>query len=116
MPQAGVLHAVASHWTLGHEPAIVVMPTGTGKTEVMIASSVATACERLLVMVPTDALRVQTARKFQTYGLLKEIGIVGALPHPVVGLLSSKPTPRSIRGAAGLQYCCCDDEVDRIGR
>lgn len=91
MPQAGALHAVASHWTLGHEPAIVVMPTGTGKTEVMIASSVATACERLLVMVPTDALRVQTARKFQTYGLLKEIGIVGALPHPVVGLLSSKP-------------------------
>ena len=89
LPQVGALHAVASHWTLGHDPAIVVMPTGTGKTEVMIAASVATACDRLLVIIPTDALREQTASKFQTYGLLREIGIIGALPHPVVGFGSA---------------------------
>ena len=75
--QAGALHAIASHWTLGQDPAIVVMPTGTGKTEVMIAAAVAGACDRLLVIVPTDALREQTGRKFQTYGLLRQIGVVG---------------------------------------
>ena len=92
VPQAGALHAIASHWTLGTEPALVVMPTGTGKTEVMIAAAVACACRRLLVIVPTDALREQTGRKFQTYGLLKQIGVVGDIPLPVVGTLSSSPT------------------------
>ena len=93
LPQAGALHAIAAHWTLGGEPAIVVMPTGTGKTEVMIAAAVASACDRLLVIVPTDALREQTASKFQTYGLLRQIGVVGDLPPPVVGILSSRPIP-----------------------
>lgn len=101
-PQAGALHAIASHWTLGSEPAVVVMPTGTGKTEVMIASSVARASERLLVVVPTDALRDQTGRKFQQYGLLREIGVVGDLPPPVVGFLSSKPKPAHFDG---LRVC-----------
>ena len=91
IPQVGALHAIASHWTLGNEPAIVVMPTGTGKTEVMIAASVASVCARLLVIVPTDALREQTVRKFQRYGLLRKIGVIGNLPAPVVGSLSSRP-------------------------
>lgn len=34
-PQIGALHAIAAHWSLSKDPAIVVMPTGTGKTEVM---------------------------------------------------------------------------------
>jgi superfamily II DNA or RNA helicase len=91
-PQVGALHAIASHWTLSGEPAIVVMPTGTGKTEVMIATSIGAFCCRLLVVVPTDALRRQTADKFETYGILREIGIIGDLPFPIVGLLSSRLT------------------------
>lgn len=92
LPQAGALHAIASHWTLGRDPAIVVMPTGTGKTEVMIAASVAAACHRLLVIVPTDALREQTANKFETYGLLRDIGVLASPSYPVIGLLASRPT------------------------
>src|SRR5690606_25484192 len=39
LPQIGALHAIAAHWTLEPTaPALVVLPTGTGKTEVMIAS------------------------------------------------------------------------------
>ena len=97
-PQAGALHAIASHWTLGQDAAIVVMPTGTGKTEVMIAAAVAGGCDRLLVIVPTDALREQTGRKFQTYGLLRQIGVVGDLPTPVIGFLSSRPTRDHFEG------------------
>lgn len=91
LPQRGALHAVASHWTLGSDPAIVVMPTGTGKTEVMIAAAISAEANRVLVIVPTDALRQQTGDKFLTYGLLQQIGVVADIPNPVVGLLSSKP-------------------------
>ena len=67
------------------------MPTGTGKTEVMIAASVASQSERVLVVVPTDPLRQQTADKFLSYGLLKLIRVVGDIPNPVVGILTSRP-------------------------
>jgi len=92
-PQIGALHAVASHWTLSDDAAVIVMPTGTGKTEVMMASTVAAACNRLLVVVPTDALRQQTADKFASYGVLERIGVLGPTPFPVVGVLSSRPSP-----------------------
>ena len=37
-PQLGAVHAVLGDWTTGrYEPATVVMPTGTGKTETMVA-------------------------------------------------------------------------------
>jgi len=92
LPQRGALHAIASHWTLDRNPALVVMPTGTGKTEVMIAASVSSAANRVLVIVPTDALRQQTGDKFLSYGLLKSIGTIGDLPNPIVATLSSKPS------------------------
>jgi hypothetical protein len=90
IPQIGALHGIAAHWTLGNDPALVVMPTGTGKTEVMIAAAVESQSNRVLVIVPTDPLRSQTAEKFLSYGWLKRIGIVGDIPTPVVGALSSK--------------------------
>lgn len=60
-PQIGALHAIAAHWSLSKDPAIIVMPTGTGKTEVMLAITVESHGDRILVIVPTDALRQQTA-------------------------------------------------------
>lgn len=91
-PQSGALHAIASHWTLSSDPACVVLPTGTGKTEVMIATMVGAFSKRVLVIVPTDPLRQQTADKFKAYGILNQIGIIDDLPYPIVGILSSKPT------------------------
>lgn len=91
LPQIGALHAIASHWTLSIDPAMLVMPTGTGKTEVIIAAPLAAHAERVLVIVPTDALRKQTADKFLTYGLLGKIGVIDNIPFPVVGMLSSRP-------------------------
>jgi hypothetical protein len=37
-PQLGALFAIGSHWSLYKSPATVVMPTGTGKTETMLAT------------------------------------------------------------------------------
>lgn len=91
-PQIGALHAIAAHWSLSKDPAIIVMPTGTGKTEVMLAVTVESRGNRILVIVPTDALRQQTADKFREYGLLRKLGIVTDVLNPVVGVLTGKPT------------------------
>lgn len=100
--QSGALHAIAAHWTLTDTPALVVMPTGTGKTEVMIAAAIDSSCNRLLVIVPSNALRQQTADKFSTYGILQKIGVIDDLPFPVVGKLSSKPTMKHLKD---LELC-----------
>ncbi len=73
-PQIGALHAIHAHWSVNSSPATVVMPTGTGKTETMLSALVSARCSRLLVVVPTDALRTQIAQKFLTLGVLKEPG------------------------------------------
>jgi superfamily II DNA or RNA helicase len=75
-PQIGALHSVVGYWSSGLlDPGIVVMPTGTGKTETMIALLVASQIPRLLVLVPTMALRQQLARKFEKLGILQAQGI-----------------------------------------
>lgn len=93
-PQLGALHAIHAHWSTTSETATIVMPTGTGKTETMLSALVSAKCERLLVVVPTDALRTQISDKFESLGLLKypmgEILSDKAL-YPVVGTLLSKP-------------------------
>ena len=86
-PQLGALHAVLGYWTTKRmTPATVVMPTGTGKTETMLALLVAARPSRLLVLVPSDSLREQVATKFERLGVLQELRIVrSAAARPVVG-------------------------------
>jgi hypothetical protein len=78
-PQIGALHALLAHWTVTVEPATIVMPTGTGKTETMLAMLIATRPERLLVVVPTDPLREQVAEKFLGLGVLPSVGSAARL-------------------------------------
>lgn len=73
-PQLGALHSAHAHWSASEGVATIVMPTGTGKTDTMIALLVSAACERLLVVVPTDALRTQIADKFLSLGVLRVPG------------------------------------------
>ena len=91
-PQIGALFAIKAHWTVSQAPATVVMPTGTGKTETMIAAIVSERVKRTLVIVPSDLLRKQTASKFLTFGILPDRGVIApsAIP-PAVAVLSSTP-------------------------
>ena len=92
-PQIGALHAALAHATRSTEPATIVMPTGTGKTETMLALNAHQRFERLLVVVPTDALREQIAGKFETFGVLKHQECLDAsAAFPVVMRLSHIPT------------------------
>lgn len=91
-PQLGALHAVLGHFLSPIDIATVVLPTGTGKTETMLSAMVAGKCKRLLVTVPSSALRNQMFRKFKTLGVLKDpkFGIVGAgALYPIVGVINT---------------------------
>ncbi len=91
-PQMGALHAILSHWSVSEEVATIVMPTGTGKTETMLSVLIAWPCQKVLVVVPTDALRTQISEKFVSLGILKDSGIVGTTGlYPVVGFLNRRP-------------------------
>jgi superfamily II DNA or RNA helicase len=92
-PQLGALHSILGHMQNADDVGIVVMPTGTGKTETMLCTMIAAKCEKLLITVPSDSLRGQVSGKFLTLGLLKEFGIVNEEAHnPIVGILGNKIT------------------------
>lgn len=87
-PQIGALHAIEAHWSISDGQAIIVLPTGTGKTETMLSCTIAAKPTCLLVIVPTDALRDQLSKKFATLGVLPEFGIVGeTCENPIVGIV-----------------------------
>ncbi|MDO6739360.1 DEAD/DEAH box helicase [Wenyingzhuangia sp. 2_MG-2023] len=91
-PQIGGIYATLAHWQIGSEPATIVMPTGTGKTETMISLLITANCDRILIVVPSEALRSQLAKKFITLGLLKHLGIVNEdILYPRVGILKHRP-------------------------
>lgn len=75
-PQLGAIYAFMSKAQIHHGRNIIVMPTGTGKTETMLSILIANQCAKVLVTVPSDALRDQLANKFLTLGVLHKFGIV----------------------------------------
>lgn len=89
-PQLGAVYSVLGYWTTDSTvPGSVVMPTGTGKTDTMVALLVTASLPRLLVVVPSDALREQIATKFETLGVLVAAGVVQpAAQRPLVGRVS----------------------------
>ncbi|PAA96780.1 DEAD/DEAH box helicase [Serratia fonticola] len=88
-PQLGALHAIAGYFAtdLQVEPATVVLPTGTGKTETMLATMVYQRCGKILLIVPSDSLRTQISKKFIDLGYLPELTVVPtdiALPNVAI--------------------------------
>jgi len=74
-PQLGALHAIAAHFAVGgtDDDATVVLPTGTGKTETMLSALAYMRPQKLMVIVPSDALRTQIGNKFKVFGILREL-------------------------------------------
>ncbi len=90
--QLGALCSIKAHWTTSTQPATIVMPTGTGKTETMMATIVLEKIKTTLIIVPSKLLRDQTANKFLSLGVLKEIGVVkGDAGYPIVATLQTTP-------------------------
>jgi superfamily II DNA or RNA helicase len=105
-PQVGAIHSVLGLLTLkSPKPATVVLPTGTGKTETMLSIHAKGGVAKLLVIVPTVALRNQISKKFEYYGVLKQLGVLDeASPYPVVGRIEHGFTTKL--GARGFVDAC----------
>ncbi|HYK89291.1 MAG TPA: DEAD/DEAH box helicase family protein [Acidobacteriota bacterium] len=81
--QLGAIHAVAAHLTLDRrEPAVVVLPTGSGKTAVLMATPYLARSKHALVLTPSVLVRAQIAEDFKSLTTLKRIGVL-ALDTPV---------------------------------
>lgn len=94
-PQRGALLSTFSHWSKSSVPATVVMPTGTGKTETLLATIAALRPRLSVIVVPTDALRHQCFEKALTWGRLPSIGCLkGSSEFPAVGMLRSRFSSR----------------------
>jgi superfamily II DNA or RNA helicase len=102
-PQLGALAAVLAHWSLEDGmPAVVSMPTGSGKTAVAVALPYLAASHRVLVIVPTKELRRQTVAAFRSKTLLQDIGVLEGACVPIVHELVGRPTDWSALSAADV--------------
>jgi len=90
-PQIGAVHAIHAHWSVSDKTSTIVMPTGTGKTETMLSILVSRQCEKLLVIVYSNALRIQISNKFLNLGILKQLNVISkSAKYPIVGILNHK--------------------------
>ncbi len=72
--QLGSIHAVLAHASVHDDPAIVCLPTGYGKTSLMMALPLLLGPSRVLVVEPSDALRRQVHSHFKDMSTLRRIG------------------------------------------
>lgn len=93
--QVGALHALAAHFIENNDAAIVSLPTGYGKTAVMAGTCFIAKATRVLIIVPTAALRMQTAKAFKSLETLRRLGTIPAteeLGSPVVEVIDERVT------------------------
>ncbi|MEZ4938765.1 MAG: DEAD/DEAH box helicase family protein [Crocinitomicaceae bacterium] len=75
--QLGAIHAIGSHFTLYNEdPALIVMPTGSGKTAILTIASFLLRSKRVLVLSSTVLVRGQIVKEFKQLQTLKKLNVV----------------------------------------
>lgn len=74
--QIGGLYAIASHLTRSKEPALAVMPTGTGKTAVLMLTPYLRRSARALIVTPSILVRGQVADDFKNLAVLRRMEVL----------------------------------------
>lgn len=84
--QIGAIHAIASYATYENNAAtIVVMPTGSGKTAVLMMAPYVLRKSKVLVVTPSAMVRGQICEDYAELKTLKKIGVFEIIvPNPVV--------------------------------
>lgn len=83
--QIGAIHAIASFSTL--EPldaAVIVMPTGSGKTTVLMMAPYVLKKKRILIVTPSAMVRGQIADDYRSLNTLKRIGVLSEDVEPPI--------------------------------
>lgn len=90
--QLGALHAVLAHFSVQDDPAIVCLPTGYGKTSLMMALPMLLGPARVLIVEPSSALRKQVHSHISVMSTLRRIGALAEdCPLPDVHLHIGRP-------------------------
>ena len=76
--QIGALHAIGAHFTLHERPAVVVLPTGVGKTAVLMLAPYLLGATRALVITQSRFVRDQITRDYKA---LRTVRSADALPE-----------------------------------
>lgn len=84
--QIGAIHAISSFFTLKKsQAAIVVMPTGSGKTAVLMMTPYITGSKKVLVVTPSKMVRGQILEDFSNLNtLIRSTVVTKELSKPVV--------------------------------
>lgn len=98
--QRAALFSLGAHFAQRNDPAIVTMPTGSGKTAVLQASAFLLRATRVLIVTPSRLVREQIYDDFRQLGVLKRLGAVPpALDPPSVYNADAKVTDwEALRG------------------
>ncbi|WP_460063868.1 MULTISPECIES: DEAD/DEAH box helicase [unclassified Pseudomonas] len=90
--QLGALHAVLAHFSVQDDPAIVCLPTGYGKTSLMMALPMLLGPAHVLIVEPSSALRKQVHSHISVMSTLRRIGALAEdCPLPDVHLHIGRP-------------------------
>ncbi|MBU2946599.1 DEAD/DEAH box helicase [Zobellia uliginosa] len=71
--QLGAVWAVKSHYTKSNKPALISMPTGSGKTALMIAICFELKIKKVLIITPSVVIRKQISDVFSDLEILRTI-------------------------------------------
>ena len=93
LAQLGAIHSSAAHFAVRREPGIITMPTGSGKTAVLIASAFVLRAHRVLIVAPNRLVREQIAEEASTLQTLRTAGAIGEdIPGPRVFTVKKRIT------------------------
>ncbi|MBE5737596.1 MAG: DEAD/DEAH box helicase [Clostridiales bacterium] len=84
--QIGAIHAIAAHDTLSPlDASVIVMPTGSGKTSVLMMAPYVLQKQKVLVVTPSAMVRGQIVDDYKKLKTLKAIGVFDEeVPAPTV--------------------------------
>jgi len=89
--QLGAIFAIGSHFSLRTEPAIIVMPTGSGKTAVLMMAPYLLAAQKVLFITSNVPVRRQITKDFATLKTLRKLAVLpGSVPCPRVAVIKKK--------------------------
>src|SRR5882724_3255254 len=93
LAQLAAVHALSAHFFARKEPAIVVMPTGSGKSAVMVMIAFVLRTRRILALTPSRMVCDQLGEAFSELSLLRSVGALDDdVPAPSVYVLESRPS------------------------
>ena len=99
--QIGAIHAVASYATLNSkDSAVIVMPTGSGKTTVVMMAPYILKKAKVLIVTPSAMVRGQIANDYASLRTLKYVGV-----------FSKDTNAPNIYEAKHLYHIEVDDEI-----